>query len=446
MCLYVYRQIVCSWWYFMCSGVKKTLSSITESLGDNGKEVHKFLEKSSDYLVRYADNPDDTKSMEKISDYSLVKSHIEGWSHELVEKVAQSALTPSAGGRTTSAGGRAISPGVVTPSAKVVTHGLEFKVLPDGEILGTGKYELLDIGWANKIIDFLENIFNIHPFQSNPSITKIENNATIGLFGDFGTGDYDVYKTASTLSGHMKSIAPDYSIHLGDIYYGGTEEEARKNLLDYWPAAKSGGNFAMNGNHEMLGGANGYFNVILANQLFKKQQGTSYFALENDYWVIIGLDSAYFAEKHNLYNTGKVSDDKQKEFLELCAAKKKNIIVFTHHNPIDNLGKNKQPLWDEVANILGPSLKYWYYGHLHNAAVYKDFNNVKCRVVGHGGLPHGDASAYSGSDAVLWYERYPKPNYVDPFRVQNGFAKITLDNDTVQEEFYGEDGLVHFSV
>ena len=68
--------------------------------------------------------------------------------------------------------------------------------------------------------------------------------------------------------------------------------------------------------------------------------GCSYFALENDNWVIVGLDSAYFSPEGNLYTDGLLFDanhpNDQNAFLLQKGVQAqldgKKVIVLTHHN------------------------------------------------------------------------------------------------------------------
>ena len=48
-------------------------------------------------------------------------------------------------------------------------------------------------------------------------------------------------------------------------------------------------NRALNGNHEMYSGGFGYFKLILP----AFEQDSSYFALQNEHWLLVGLDTAY---------------------------------------------------------------------------------------------------------------------------------------------------------
>ncbi|WP_341756188.1 MULTISPECIES: hypothetical protein [unclassified Candidatus Tisiphia] len=383
---------------------EKFLSNIRE-----GSNIKELLTKHNDNLLEFIERPD---SIEKISELSLVKSVIDGKHTEHIQKI----------------------------NRILESKDKSFRVRSNGQIIGFGKYEVLDIGWAESLITFLENMSDPVPFRESTTIIPMSEKARISIFGDFGTGDWDGSMVASTISKNIKNLEPCYSIHLGDVYYTGDAIESRNKLLSLWPTATKG-NFTLNSNHEMFDGARGYFNTTLADKIFAQQQ-SSYFALENNYWVIVGLDSAYFSDVKDLYMDGRLNDS-QISFLKQIALKNKKTIVLTHHCVFDYVNNNKMPIWDQVKGALGNNLKYWYYGNLHCAAVYQDIDNVKVRLSGHAAIPYGNASAFAGNSEVIWHENTPAQN--DDIRVQNGFCLLTLDNENIIEEFYGEDGKVHYS-
>jgi hypothetical protein len=55
----------------------------------------------------------------------------------------------------------------------------------------------------------------------------------------------------------------------------------------------------------MYSGGDGYFVDVLTNVQFHAQRGLSYFALLNDSWLIVGLDSAYYSQDY-LYQKGNL--------------------------------------------------------------------------------------------------------------------------------------------
>jgi hypothetical protein len=326
--------------------------------------------------------------------------------------------------------------------------GAVLDVGADGVIWGTGKYEQLDPGWLEAFAVFLESFFTgAHKFITTPPTVPIPDKIQIALAGDWGTGEWrtGANPDASTkVAANMARLMPDYPIHLGDVYYAGTADQERYQLVNLWPTGPAG-SLALNSNHEMYSGANPYFNAISAPP-FAPQKGCSYFALENTNWVVVGLDSAYFSPRGGLYMDGSLGavDGPQLVFLKAQAVKGKKVIVLTHHNGLSDDGTSTTTLWSQVTSCFsggaGPAL--WYWGHEHLATVYKPFGpaNVRARCCGHGGLPWGQASSLANSQNVEWYENRPAMDPDIPQRVFNGFAVLSLDGSTIQETFYDENG------
>src|SRR5215467_3498217 len=89
----------------------------------------------------------------------------------------------------------------------------------------------------------------------------------LSLTGDWGTGTTEARKVAA----RIKAFRPDYTIHLGDVYYVGGIQEIEENCLGQtrdglsgviWPHGKIG-SFALNGNHEMYANGDGYFDYFI---------------------------------------------------------------------------------------------------------------------------------------------------------------------------------------
>jgi hypothetical protein len=246
---------------------------------------------------------------------------------------------------------------------------------------------------------------------------------------------------------------PSNTIHLGDVYYAGTGGEEASKLLSLWPRGMKG-SFAMNSNHEMYSGGDPYFNEVVGGSVFNKLQSPySFFALENSNWIVVGLDSAYFSSALQLYMNGTLGkDNSQVEFIRQIAKREKNVIVITHHNPIPiqgfDAGRPSQLYTDVLTAFAGsPPPSYWYYGHEHIAAAYTPLKEggIRCRCLGHGGLPWGFASALQAakdSGAVDWFERCNAGDPDDSLRVYNGFVCLTLDGPTLTEKFYDETGRI----
>ena len=195
----------------------------------------------------------------------------------------------------------------------------------------------------------------------------------------------------------------------------------------------------------MYSGGAPYFDVALADPLFALQRMSSFFALENTDWVIVGLDSAYYADEAGMYMDGSLGDDGvQLGFLRQQVATGKRVIVITHHNGLSEDGSETTNLWTQVMSAFpadaGPD--YWYWGHVHAGVVYqpKPPGNTLCRCCGHGALPWGQASQLTNNPNVLWYESRSANDPDIPQRVLNGFAMLYLDGPNIVEVFYDENG------
>jgi len=332
--------------------------------------------------------------------------------------------------------------------------GVVVDVGPGGEIWGTGKYQNLDPGWTEAAAVWLENlVLGKRPFaDSTPQTISVPNSVQIAMAGDWGTGDWRTAANpapSTDVRKHMAFLQPHLTIHLGDVYYAGTNDQEKHLLVDLWPKGSLGA-LTLNSNHEMYSGAKPYFQVALAANLFADQQQRSFFALENDNWVIVGLDSAYYSNAEGLYLDGALyaegGPQPQVDFLRSQAAKGKKVIVLTHHNGLTEDGSKPTALWSQVMSAFpeGGAPAYWYWGHVHAAVVYQPQThgptNVLCRCCGHGALPWGHALELANNPNVVWYENRLAKDPDIPQRVLNGFAVLYLDGPNINEVFYDENG------
>ena len=354
--------------------------------------------------------------------------------------------------------GQSLNRALAQPLAQpIAPAAIEIAVGPEGDIIGSGKYQTLDPRWELVVgIVLFENILRTYPFPPGaPSIQQMSDTATFALVGDYGTGNFGSGDSASTrISRFIPTLKPDYAIHLGDVYYAGTAPEEIAKLLAYWPKG-SLASFALNSNHEMFSGGGPYFRTVLGSPSFNKPQSPwSYFALENAHWIIVGLDSAYYSSAFKLYSNGTLgADNDQTQFLSRVAARNKKTIILTHHNPIPigSLGSDPQPndegykLYSDVMQAFAghsPPV-YWYYGHKHVGAAYKALpSGMLCRCLGHGALPAGVASDLKEFTFVDWFEKCNASDPDDGLRIFNGFVRLELSGPTLTETFYDELGRV----
>ena len=365
----------------------------------------------------------------------------------------------------------------------------------DGTVLGTNTYEQFDRGWlwtiVNRYLNWKDGTADFRvrpkPFAPIPLSPRSDTGTTgvvkIAIIGDWGTGTYpastegngqqaaEVLKTANSLN-------PDYIIHLGDTYYAGTGAnrppagEEKANMVDLWAQLTNGfpaGRFfTLNSNHEMYGGAYGLYNDALDKPMFAAQGGTTYFALEYKNWLIGALDSAFYSPSVTYLKGGlgiMHEDQFQYQFLldfgKYAAAGGMTTMLMSHHNPITTFADGLfGTLWDDVTGSGGITPDYWYWGHIHLAAVYSDKAPIwqqlnlttppKARCVGHSAIPVATPWGFSQpqhAGAATWWAATPKnpptdnSNVIAQFaeRIKNGFGMITLTDGGILEEIYDQD-------
>jgi hypothetical protein len=123
--------------------------------------------------------------------------------------------------------------------------------------------------------------------------------ARIAIVGDIGVGT-DV--AAAVLVAALK-FRPDAILHLGDVYYSGTEFETRHRLVDLVRSVRASERvhipfFTVPGNHEYFTGAVSFLRALDSGELVvapSQRQAASYFCLrsEDGGWQFLGLDTGY---------------------------------------------------------------------------------------------------------------------------------------------------------
>jgi hypothetical protein len=320
------------------------------------------------------------------------------------------------------------------------------------------QYGNFDPGWLATFFHLLDSRpapFPTHTARNISPIVRIDNGVTIAITGDWGTGD----ASSRSIAQRVADLKPDHTIHLGDIYYAGAENEVRSKFLALWPAgiSPSAPSFALNGNHEMYSGGVGYFQIALTDPRFKAQQGLSYFSLQNDHWTIIAVDTAYFAR--NFYLDGALDADVQLPWMATLtrAARQagRRVILLTHHAGVDvepagaTVKVTVADIWNQVLHAMDGGPDYWYWGHVHAGYALAPFpiaggRRLMARCVGHCGvpwLPFGAESGLGGNGFTLeWGENRKANDVEEPARALNGFLVLRLRDDQIVEEFRDENG------
>jgi hypothetical protein len=300
-------------------------------------------------------------------------------------------------------------------------------------------FELADIGWANCLLAIgVRNWRKPRAFNSTPAAPyKIGDRARVILVSDWGSGLPRAQKVAEAIRKELDDPAAadrdKHLIHLGDVYYSGWAAEYEKNFLGYWPV-KAGEvdtvtSWSLNANHDMYSGGDGYFNCLLGDDRFKHQEKSSFFSLENDKWIVLGLDTGYSDNRvfdaHDLYGA-----QDQWAYDKLANAKGKKGIILSHHQPFSAYEKGGDKLLAKLRRPLDDDLVLaWFWGHEHRCALYEEREKIKYpRLIGHGGIPFYKEAGTLPTGVLYEY----KDGFDDLFETWNYFGFVVLDFDAQQ--------------
>lgn len=236
-----------------------------------------------------------------------------------------------------------------------------------------------------------------HAFRARPkgdASVELGTRARLVLAGDWGSGVARAQDVGRMMRASLAET-PEidrHLIHLGDVYYAGREFEYQTRFLKHWPVDEGQriGSWNLNANHDMFTGGHGYFGCLDSDPRFEPQQGYSYFALENEHWIVAGLDTAWEAEGLK-GDRGGLQSPQIDWLLELRRRSPgKRLMLLSHHQPF-SLFEDDSPLLQQRMDPLlkGSSpIDAWFWGHEHRCAVYKPSHNIQYpALIGHGGVP-----------------------------------------------------------
>jgi hypothetical protein len=286
----------------------------------------------------------------------------------------------------------------------------------------------------------------------------------LSIAGDWGTGT----REAAEVAAGMLASNPDYTLHLGDVYFVGDTTEISENCLGktefgyqgvVWPKGKIG-SFSMNGNHEMYANGNAYFDLLLpalgipSSQ--DKKQLASFFCLENATWRILALDTGY--NSIGLPILGQIplinkipgigaSNKLPAASLEWIRdvvrpqERPRVTILLTHHQSFSAFEASYTRPAEQLQEFFGGQEIIWLWGHEHRWAVYDKHSQsgitAYARCIGHGGMPVEMATPNGNAPLQFFDERVYQQDECTKFGM-NGFVnlkiagnKVTLDHRDV---------------
>ncbi len=260
--------------------------------------------------------------------------------------------------------------------------------------------EVLAVYVASRIAD------NPIPYRRYTSLQdfviadRLPENATVVIIADWGTGQ----PAAKALLAKVATHAPDVVIHLGDVYYSGTQSEVQNYFYSIWqptlgiPKVAWGSKltdfttkpatFHLPGNHDMYAGGQPYYTVI--DML---GQPASYFALRNDYWQFLAMDTSLHDSNPNTVDDATTVDAQEIVWMKdkVTNAGGRKTMLLSHHQLFTTFekigGAAVNPNLLTLTQDILPQLTAWLWGHEHNMVIYKKQNNVLGRCIGHGAFP-----------------------------------------------------------
>jgi hypothetical protein len=311
-------------------------------------------------------------------------------------------------------------------------------------------------GWAECLTTYLGYTLLLKSPVYRPNqnvVVDLGTKTRLAIIGDWGTGA-DV---ATNVLKQVAALKPDLLLHLGDVYYAGTKNEAKINLLDICGSVL--GNipiYTLCGNHDMYSGGNGYY--WLLDQIGQK---SSYFCLQNDDWMFLAMDTGF--HDNNPFNvstnmTKLVLQDGWSEaswhLNQASQAGKRKLVLLSHHqlfSPFGSVGSlagaayaYNPNLYEVFAPIL-PKVEWWFWGHEHTLGIFPLYMGLKRgRCVGGSAVPvFSDQQSYAtasglkvldGGDMPTWDPNGVLGNSVNMYN--NCFAMMTLSGSSATVEYY----------
>jgi hypothetical protein len=224
---------------------------------------------------------------------------------------------------------------------------------------------------------------------------KLPAQAKVAIVGDWGTGQ----DAAKLVLRQIANKNPDVVIHLGDIYYAGTQFEVNNYFLQPWQQILNLGDklyriptFTLAGNHDMYSGGVPYYSLIKS-----LGQPASYFCLRNANWQFIAMDTGYHDHNPGGGEGATYLQDTEVAWVtdKVNNAGSRHTVLLSHHqlftvfDSIDNNEINLR-LYPQVAPLLS-RVNYWVWGHEHNFVVYGPYKGLaRSCCLGHGAFPVGE--------------------------------------------------------
>ena len=283
----------------------------------------------------------------------------------------------------------------------------------------------------------------------------------MALAGDWGSGTDEARKVGMRIA----AAQPDFTIHLGDVYYVGSMSEINEHFLgiddphnDFTPCAwplGAVGSFALNGNHEMYARGDAYFELLLPQMGLwtpRVRQHASFFCLENDDWRVIALDTAYNSIgrpiiENILRPTGRLEDalvEWLRDDVKLGArGDHRGIVLLSHHQYYSAFDEWYLKPAQQLAELIKRPV-VWFWGHEHRMIVYGAHSfgggiTAHGRCLGHGGMPverfNPDRPLRHRECPPLFVDNRPFPNDEGIDVGYNGYGIVDFEGRELKVDY-----------
>lgn len=277
------------------------------------------------------------------------------------------------------------------------------------------RFSTCDPLWAEAVteyVDFFELGKGKVPYRpakapDDPAPLPMNENATVALIADWGTGTVDARALLEKVAAHE----PDVLIHLGDVYYSGTTSENMRYFLSVVNEVFGRGAdrplpvFNLTGNHDMYSGGVGYYDTLDRTNVPPlappgQRQTNSFFCLRSSGWQLLGMDTSLHdddvfdvATSMTYLEDSELAWHKQK----IATAGGRRTVLLSHHQlfsafsavgPEDNGDRSMNTLLhSQLADVLG-QVDAWFWGHEHNLEIYGPYAGLgKGRCIGCSAVP-----------------------------------------------------------
>lgn len=313
------------------------------------------------------------------------------------------------------------------------------------------------VGWAECLTTYLgyKALLQNPMYRPNQNpVFDLKNASKLAIIGDWGTG----LQQAKLVLEQLAAMKPDILLHLGDVYFAGTQPETQDNFLSICRSVL--GNipiYSLCGNHDMYSSGKGYYSLL--DQI---GQQASYFCLQNDDWMFLAIDTGFHDNNPFTIATNMTQLVIQGNWSEAAwhldqinRAADRKIVLLSHHQLFSSFssvgcvnGENYayNPNLYQVFEPVLPKLEWWFWGHEHTLGIFDEYMGLKRgRCVGASAVPvFQDQQSYTSATGLKTLNAATSMPTWNPKGVlgvsagayNNCFAMMTLTGAAAEVKYY----------